>query len=104
MSGTVIKVTCTECLEESELGPAAVLLTTWAPGVAVYEFTCPRCDHDCRKPADEGAVALLRPCVVRNNVPRPREADEQHTGPALTEDDLIRFGLALEAGAMGEKA
>ena len=57
-------------------------------------FSCPTCGASIRQDVPLAVVRALQEAGVR----AVQVASEQHRdGPVLTEDDLIAFGLALEA-------
>jgi len=93
---TTIKASCPTC-GEVELTPADVslMVCTHAP-LSYYAFDCGTCSEEVRKPADDHVVSLL----VSGGVPAqvwelPAEVLEVKSGPVLTYDDLLDFGLAL---------
>jgi hypothetical protein len=64
--------------------------------LSYYAFDCGTCGEEVRKPADDHVVSLL----VSGGVPAqvwdlPAEVLEVKTGPALSYDDLLDFGLQL---------
>ena len=95
---TTIKASCPTC-GEVELTPADVrLMVCSSAPLSYYAFDCPSCVAEVRKPADDHVVSLL----VSGGVPAqvwdvPAEALELRTGPVLTYDDLLDFGLQLAA-------
>lgn len=94
---TVIKVTCPYCGEQ-ELAETGVLLTTSNCGWARYAFMCPECKNEIIKEANDTVVGLLRnhTKVRQTHVQAPAEwVEDDHTGPALTYDDLLDFVLSL---------
>ncbi|MFN2614075.1 MAG: hypothetical protein ABR552_04575 [Actinomycetota bacterium] len=67
------------------------------PSSSYYQFQCPLCDEQIRKPADDRVVQLLISGGVSATVWQlPEEVREAHMGPALTTDDLLDFHLLLE--------
>lgn len=93
---TTIKASCPNC-GEVELTPADVsLMVCTHAALSYYAFECMTCTEEIRKPADDHVVSLL----VSGGVPAqvwelPAEVLEVKTGPALSYDDLLDFGLAL---------
>ncbi len=94
---TIVKAPCPLCGTVVKMDAAAVRLhiCPTEPDRSFYAFTCSGCDQVVSKPADPQTVTLLtdggiRPVVWDGPSPRP-------TGPALTEEDLLAFGLAIEA-------
>lgn len=99
---TTIKATCPRC-GEVDLTPEQVRLTvctnapaSWPVPLSHYEFGCPGCRQQVRKPADAQVVSLL----TGGGVPTtgwslPEEATEAHHGPPLGYDDLLDFALRL---------
>lgn len=96
---TTIKASCPSC-GDVELTPQQVrLVVCSAPGWSYYAFTCTCCHEEIRKPAGKDIVALLvSGGVVAESWDVPAEALEEHSGPALTYDDILDFALWL-AGA-----
>lgn len=90
---TTIKASCPVCGEQ-ELTPGDIRLMVCrnAPS-SYYEFGCPSCGDDVRKPADDYVISLLMSGGV---VAHTWELAPRPAGPPLTEDDLIAFGLAIE--------
>jgi hypothetical protein len=93
---TTIKASCPTC-GEVELTPADVslMVCSHAP-LSYYAFSCPGCEDEVRKPADDHVVSLL----VSGGVPArvwdvPNEALELKEGPRLSYDDLLDFALHL---------
>jgi hypothetical protein len=63
-----------------------------------FSFTCPSCEAWISLPASARDVRMLRDVCVQERLERvPKELLEQRSGPALTLDDLIDFGLQLGA-------
>lgn len=100
---TAIKASCPVCGEVS-LTPADIELWVCAdaPDLSTYAFRCPSCQDRVSKAAPDRVVSLL----VSGGVPAqvwslPLEVHEEHTGPAICEDDLLAFGLALESTPNG---
>ncbi|MGI9016596.1 MAG: hypothetical protein ACR2HR_05745 [Euzebya sp.] len=64
-----------------------------------YGFSCPRCDSDVRKPADERVVRLLVsggvPALPVKTGPVPVRLRDRFDHPALTPDDLLDFHQTL---------
>lgn len=67
--------------------------------LSYYSFVCPTCTDVIRKRADEHVQSLLRSGGVKPTKWEPPKYPEEKPPsslPALTEDDLIAFGLYLE--------
>jgi len=89
------------------MGPDAVRLTLVRGGRgSSYEFTCPGCRDDVRKPADRRTVAILVSAGVdatTSEAPRfgaAEPADAESIGhvcdaPGFTIDDVIDFHFLL---------
>jgi hypothetical protein len=94
---TTIKATCPACLQSVSLWSADVLLTVCPdPAFSNVGFRCPRCFQQVTAYADAKRVALLRAEKVREISVHRDEADDAPMSGAMTLDDLIAFGLALE--------
>lgn len=93
---TTIKATCPSC-GDVDLKPREVhVVVAPAAGWATYAFTCPRCEDQVTKTADDEVVTLLRGAgVTVERIVVPAEALELHYGPSICNDDLIDFGLTL---------
>ena len=85
---------CGRC-GEFALRPAVVRLVAYGAQPPTFVlFSCPTCGASVRQDVPLALVRALAEAGVRTL----QVASEQHRdGPALTEDDLIAFGLALEA-------
>jgi hypothetical protein len=94
---TTIKASCPVCGDVS-LSPRQVrVVSCTRPEWSYYAFTCPTCQDEISKPADEEIVTLL----VSGGVPVeqwiiPAEALEEHHGAAVTYDELLDFALWLQ--------
>lgn len=100
---TTIKTTCPDCADV-ELRPDQVRLYTFPANDDIepfYSFACPICGKGVTKPADRPVIVLLATGGVHA---QPAPDWPRHDGPAIDEDDLIRFGLALEASDVEEIA
>lgn len=93
---TIVKTCCYDCGEvEVKLGVIQLSVCT-KRSLSFYRFTCPRCSAEVTKPADDMTINLLVGGGLRAEVWEfPAEADEPHTGQALTYDDLLDFALHL---------
>ena len=93
---TTIKATCPTC-GDIDLKPREVhVVVAPSAGWATYAFTCPTCENQVTKTADDEVVTLLRGAgVTVERVVVPAEALELHYGPGISNDDLIDFGLTL---------
>lgn len=94
---TTIKTSCPVC-GDVELKPAHLRLVVCSRSEwSYYAFTCTTCRDEIRKPADEEVVSLLvSGGVVAERWVIPAEALEEHTGPAITYDDVLDFALGLD--------
>jgi hypothetical protein len=95
---TTIKATCPTC-GDVDLKPRDInVVVAPAAGWATYAFTCPNCEDQITKNADDEVVTLLRGAgVTVERVHVPAEALELHFGPPIAHDDLIDFGLTLRS-------
>jgi hypothetical protein len=93
---TTIRATCPTC-GEVELTPDDIELRvcTHAPA-SYYEFACPLCADQVRKPADDRIVQLLISGGVSATVWELPDELRDQSGPALTLDDLLDFHLLLQ--------
>ena len=93
---TTIKASCPIC-GDVELKPAQLRLVVASVSArSYYAFVCTRCKDEVRKPADEEIVALLVSGGVKaERWEIPAEALEEHTGAALSYDELLDFALAM---------
>ena len=93
---TTIKATCPACGEVEMTGDDIELMVCSSAPLSYYAFVCPSCRDRIRKPADDHIVSLLISGGVEAMVwDVPAEALEPRTGPALSYDDLLDFGLWL---------
>jgi len=93
---TTIKASCPTCGEVELTSHDITLMVCSHPSLSYYAFTCPTCDDEVRKAADDHVVSLLMSGGVKPTVWEvPAEALEPKVGPALTYDDLLDFGLRL---------
>ena len=61
-----------------------------------YAFQCVSCADEVRKPADHEIVSLLQSGGVQVTPWHiPAEALEEHTGPAISYDEILDFALWL---------
>jgi phage FluMu protein Com len=88
-------VNCPRC-DDVELAVDQLWLVLPSEGQAHYDFHCPECETHVRHPAGAEAIAMLSQLVAVEELEVPAEALESHTGPALTEDDLIDLMLELD--------
>ena len=93
---TTIKASCPTCGEVELTPPDVSLLVCSSAPLSYYSFSCPTCQVEVRKPADDHIVSLL----VSGGVPArvwevPAEALEPKGGPRLSYDDLLDFALQL---------
>ena len=94
---TTIKASCPICgdvsLTPREVRVVACTRSEWS----YYAFTCPDCQDEVTKPADEEIVTLLvSGGVTVEQWEIPAEALEPHTGEAITYDELLDFALWLD--------
>jgi len=97
---TTIRATCPDC-GDVDLTPGDLrleVLETLAAPERLFSFHCRGCEAQVvGEASSEAARSLERAGVVVRHVRLPAEAREPHEGPRLTEDDLIAFGLRLQA-------
>jgi hypothetical protein len=95
---TTIKASCPVCGDVS-LTPQDVSLVVCSHDEwSYYAFSCPTCQDEVRKPADDEIIALLISGGVKaENWHVPAEALEVHQGGSLTYDDLLDFALWLDS-------
>jgi len=89
---TTIKASCPSC-GDVELTPQQVRLVVCSvKSWSYYAFTCTTCQDEVRKPAGRDVVALLiSGGVVAEPWNVPAEALEEHSGAALSYDDVLDF-------------
>ncbi len=95
-----IAVNCDACLIRLSLPPGSVSLTIDPdPGFCQYRFRCTACGTWCTRHAPPVVISQLRDARVVTVMSRrwPDLTGHPLHDPVLTEDDLIGFGLALEA-------
>ncbi len=94
---TIIKASCATC-GDVELSPEAVrLVVSSVADRSFYAFTCPSCHERIRKDATSEVVRLLTAGGLRaERVQVPAEALEDHPITAMTWDDVLDFGSALD--------
>ena len=93
---TTIKASCYDCGEVELSAEDVVLRVCNHAPASYYRFSCPSCQRDVRKPADDHVVSLLLSGGVRAEVwEMPAEALEEHDGAKLCYDDLLHFVLEL---------
>lgn len=88
----VVKVTCPQCRTNANVSVDAVRVVVCDHG-ATYVWPCGTCAAYVSKPAPAPVRALL----LAAGVLVLTVAHEGGFGPPITEDDLIAFGLELEA-------
>lgn len=91
---SAIRASCPVCGEvELTSDDMRLMVCETNDALSYYEFGCPRCQDDVRKPADDHVISLLLSggvvAFVWSIDPRPE-------GPQLTEDDEIAFGRDVE--------
>lgn len=93
-----IKAACPIC-GDVELGPAEVRLYVFPRDLArnYYAFACPSCGDYVQKPAPSAIVEALARVGVKCVRPPTEIGDVKRSGtaPAVDEDELLAFGLAL---------
>lgn len=87
---------CPDCGEVELLPEQMWLVLTNVPGRDHYGFHCPECGRTHRHAADPATVSLLAALLPVETLDLPAEALEQHTGPAITIDDVLDAMLVLE--------
>jgi hypothetical protein len=87
---------CPTCGEVEVLAEQMWLVLTNVPGRDHYGVACPRCRRTFRRSADAVTVGLLSGLLPVETIDLPAEALEEHTGPAITIDDLLDVMLTLE--------
>ena len=94
---TTIKTSCPVC-GDVELSPAQMRLVVCSKSDwSYYSFRCSTCRDEIRKPADDEVVSLLVSGGVRaERWVIPAEAMEEHSGYAITYDDVLDFALNLD--------
>ena len=94
---TTIKTSCPVC-GDVELTPAQMRLVVCnLADRSFYAFSCSTCRDEVRKPADDEVVALLvSGGVIAERWEIPAEAFEEHTGTAISYDDVLDFALGLD--------
>ena len=94
-TGIEFDARCPTCGEVRLTGDQLWLVLTTREGIDHFAFRCPRCCGHVRCPVDEETAAMLAELIPVEELAVPDEALEEHSGAALTEDDLIDFGAAL---------
>lgn len=102
---TRIRAACPEC-GDVELQPdnIRVIVVRDATGDvgegSRYEFDCPSCATQVKKPADDRIVSLLRGGGVSvkevSEDKQSQHPENPQNGPAFTHDDLLDFHLDLQ--------
>lgn len=94
---TQINASCPVCGPVRTTNHDVLLMVCTDASLSYYSFPCPNCREIVKKSADESIISLLMSGGVRPIVWEvPREALEPHSGPPISLDDLIDFGLFLE--------
>lgn len=91
--GMWVDATCPECEHKARVPANAVECVVCEHGAQVT-WVCPGCQNRQAQSVSDGKVKLLRGTGVRMTV---IAAEEGGRGDPITEDDLIAFGLAIEA-------
>ena len=86
---------CPTCGEVRLTGDELWLVLTPGDAADHYAFRCPGCCDHVRCAVDDQTAAVLAELIPVEELSVPAEALEQHSGAALTEDDLIDFGAEL---------
>ena len=94
---TTIKTSCPVC-GDVELTPAQMRLVVCSKSDwSYYSFNCGTCRDEIRKPADDEVVSpLVSGGVHAERWVIPAEALEEHSGRAITYDDVLDFALSLD--------
>ncbi len=100
---TRIRATCPICGEvdlrpdDIELEIVRDILDEVAEG-SCYRFSCPTCEEEITKPADERIARLLTTggVSIRENAAAEPHPETPPGGPRLTLDDLIQLHQLLE--------
>lgn len=95
----VIRVTCCDC-DQDVMVPSDQVSLLCAGGVTTYGFECTHCGSHVVRVASSTALAALANGGVRPRlVPlsRPEIEGQPPSGPPITYDDVLDFGLALAA-------
>lgn len=94
-----IKIECDDCGQVARCTSVDVILEIQVGGQASrYIFPCAVCGELKYKPADSSVIGILRGAgVLQRPWILPVKMSDRHNGPPINEDDLIAFGLALEA-------
>ena len=96
---TTIKATCPDCGDVT-LTIADVRLEveeTLTESVTCFAFECRACERHVRGEATPEVVrSLSRAGATVRHFRLPAEAREAHSGPVISEDDVIQFGQWLE--------
>ncbi|WP_426565471.1 hypothetical protein ACPPVT_03405 [Angustibacter sp. McL0619] len=95
---TTITATCPVCgvvdLNSFQVRLVQCTIADWS----YYTFTCPTCGDSVRKPAMVEVCQLLKTGgVVAEPWHVPAEALEQHSGDAISYDEILDFALRLNA-------
>lgn len=93
---TRVEVRC-DCSCGKVLIPLSTLqvsVCTNAPALSAYVFRCPLCFALVQRIAEPATVAMLMDHGAKT-VSWSLPIQEQHTGPAITPDDVLDFALGL---------
>jgi hypothetical protein len=98
MSPVTIKARCVNC-RDIELAPTGIRLVVFDAGEGhYYEFFCPKCKAYQRRPADKNVQKLLvSGNVLCEYLHVPYEALEEHSGAAITMDDVLDFARGVNS-------
>jgi hypothetical protein len=94
----MIRATCGDCgaVEITERDIHLVICNL--PPLSYYQFQCPACSVEVRKPADDYVISLLISAGIRAQAWHvPSEFSEPKHGDPLDQDDLLDFALAMAA-------
>ena len=92
-----IRASCPTCGDVELTSGDVTVLVCASNNASSYAFQCPHCEVAVTKPAEPRVVDLLVSTGVRLSVWQlPAEAEEVHTGPPITYDDLLEFHFALK--------
>lgn len=93
---STIKASCPSCGEIELTTPDVTLMVCGQMSYSYYSFECPKCKTPVQKPADDHVISLLMSGGVIAVVwDMPAEALEEHSGAAITYDDILDLILDL---------